>query len=256
MDEQELQETVTLVETLREVKVLESRIREVKDLEGRLQEVDEMAEKLQKVIEEELGKEEVDKLIEEERYLEQGEQLKGRTEVLERRTVKVTEKNEGDLDEDELAEQIKKVFFKGLLPEEEEEQEAEIRTTQEGLIDDSLREKLRQIEKEWQEEVEEKFGSPDVAGISSVITYQKVESRTSKKSIIVEEEGSSGVVLETQELVEEKTETEVMDRSRAQDRDQMEEKDDWFKLFHRLPAKAVFKPPGKVCWCVNSSLIF
>ncbi|KAM6910447.1 uncharacterized protein FYW49_012378 [Xenentodon cancila] len=230
-----LQETVTLVDNLREVEVLESRIREVRDLEGRLQEVDEMAEKLQKVIEEELGKEEVDKLREEERDLEQEQRLRGKTEVVERKSVRMMETEGDDLDE-----QIKKVFLKGLLSEEEEEQEGE-RMTQEGLIDERLREKLRQMEKEWQEEVEEKFDSPDVAGITSVVAFQKVEHRTKKKVTIVGEKGPSGVTSETGELEEERTWTEASGTRQAED--QMQYEDDWFKLFYRPPHKAMIKPP-------------
>ncbi|XP_061572601.1 uncharacterized protein LOC133429235 isoform X5 [Cololabis saira] len=277
------QETLILVDKLREAEVLQSRIREVRDLEGRLQEVDEMAEKLQKVIEEELGKEEVDKLREEEIYLEQEQRLTGQTEVVVRRTVRMMETEEEDLDE-----QIKKVFLKGLLSEEEEEQEGE-RMTQEGLIDDSLREKLRQIEKEWQEEVEEKFSPPDVAGITSAVEFQQVERRTKKVTIveekgpsavtsekewqgeveekfsppdvagitsagafqqverrakkkvtIVEEKWASGVTSDMGELVEERTQTEVTE---SQVEDQVPYKDDWFKLFHHPPYKAVIRPP-------------
>nr|XP_033496144.1 uncharacterized protein LOC117265653 isoform X2 [Epinephelus lanceolatus] len=147
-----LQETVTMVDKLKEAVVLEKRLKEVKDLEERLQEVDEMAERLQEVIEVELGKEEVEKLKEEERELEQQQQIQAEriTENVLRKSVSTVETKEGEVDE--LEEQIKQVFLKGLLPEEEEvevKQESEKEVTEESLSDDGLGEKLVQIEKEW-----------------------------------------------------------------------------------------------------------
>ncbi|XP_041843135.1 uncharacterized protein LOC121641205 isoform X3 [Melanotaenia boesemani] len=230
---QRLQETVTLVDKMTEVDVLEGKLREVRGLEERLQDVDEMAERLQKVIEEELGKEEVEKLRKEEEWEQQG---KGITKVVVRKSVRKMERT--DEDEDELEEEIKRVFFKGLLPEEEEESETLV--TQENLLDESLREKLRQIEKEWQGEVEEKFASPELAGTTSVVAYQRVE-RTAKKRVTVEDGGQSGgTVLDKWEIAEERTQKEVTGRGQAEDHVQMEDEDDWFELFHR----PLYKPAG------------
>ncbi|KAE8288677.1 Protein 4.1 [Larimichthys crocea] len=187
-----LQETVTLVDKVKEVDVLERNLREVRDFEGRLQEVDEMAEKLQKVIEEELGKEEVAKLREEARDLEQERQIQaeGITKMVVKKSVRRILTEEGEVDE--LEDEIKRVFLKGLLPEEEEvevKQESETVVTGESLFDDSSREKLQQVEKEWQKEVVERSGSLDVSGTTSVVTYQKVERRTKKRVTIVDERG-------------------------------------------------------------------
>lgn len=229
-----LQETVTMVDKLKEAVVLEKRLKEVKDLEERLQEVDEMAERLQEVIEVELGKEEVEKLKEEERELEQQQQIQAAriAENVLRKSVSTVETKEDEVDE--LEEQIKQVFLKGLLPEEEEvevkqesekevteesqsddglgerqgqiekewkvvvKQESEKEVTEESLSDDSMREKLRQMEKEWTDKVMEelKSGSSDVATTTSVVTYQKVERRTKKRVTIVEERGQKQEAVE------------------------------------------------------------
>ncbi|XP_018543491.2 uncharacterized protein LOC108890900 isoform X4 [Lates calcarifer] len=261
---QGLQEKVTLVDKLMEANLLERTLREVRDLGERLQEVDELAERLQEVIEEELGKEEVDKLREEEGggdlEREKQIQVEGITERVVMKYVRRIETEE----EDELEEQIKQVFLKGLLPEDEEVEVRSVEVvTDESLLDDSLRDKLRQIEKEWQDEVEEKFGSPDVVGTTSVVAYHKVESRT-KRVTIVDERGQeeediedmqvqAGVTSEERlekretwretELLEEGTEREVTERLQAEDQSQVEDKDVWFILFDRPPYKAVFQPP-------------
>ncbi|XP_056237233.1 titin-like isoform X5 [Seriola aureovittata] len=264
-----LQESVTLVDKLIEAEVLERRLREVKYLEERLQEMDEVAERLQEVIEDELGKEEVDKLREEEEQeLEREKQMhmEGRTVRVGKKSVRMIETKEED-EVDELEEQIKQVFLKGLLPEEEEvevKQESEKEVTAETLLDDSLREKLRQIEKEWKNEVEEKLGSPDVAGTTSLITVQRAERRTMKRVTIVDERGQqlgdvddmqeqAGVIsderLEKQELwrktdlLVERTLREVTKELQAEGQSQVEDKDVWFIVFDRPPYKAVSKPP-------------
>ncbi|XP_068999111.1 uncharacterized protein [Embiotoca jacksoni] len=256
-----LQETVILADKLREVDILEGRLREVRDLEERLEEMDEMAKRIQDVIEDELGKEEVGKLKEEEEDLEQEEemQVKGRTEMVVRKSVRRIEKEEDE--EDELEDQIKQVFLKGLLPVEEAAvtQQSETELTDESLLDDNLSEKLRQIEKEWQDEVEEKVASPDVAGTTSVVAYRKVERRTKKRVTIVEEKGvpqedvqvqfdvMSEERLEKQdvwrktEYLEERTQRGVTERLQVQS--QVEDKAVWFTLFDRPPYKSVFKPP-------------
>lgn len=210
-----LQESVTLIDSLQEVEVLEEKLRAVRDLEERLQDIDEMAVRVQKIIEDELGQEEVDRLKAEEALELKRQQIQGGTKVVVRRSVRRIETSAGDVDD--LEDQIKQVFFKD-LPEEEEE----FKVIEENQLDDSSREKLRQMEKEWQEEVREKFSSPDAAGATSVVAYQKTYVRTADKQVnIVEDRGQAG--------------------------DQEENKDGWFKLFDRPSYVAAFNPTGKVC---------
>lgn len=249
---------------------LEKRLRKVKDLEGRLEEVDGMAERLQKVIEEELGNEEVERLREEVER-EERIQVEGVTKRVVKKSVRGIETEEDEMDE--LEEQIKQVFLKGLLPEEVEvKQDSENEVINESLLDDSLREKLRQIEMEWQDKLGERFRSSDDADTTSVVTYQKVESRTKKRVTIVDERGQRqediedmqvhpGVTSEERlekreiwsktELLEGRTERELTERLREPFK-KVEDKDAWFILFDRPPYKAVFKPPGTVCHCANS----
>ncbi|KAM9852266.1 uncharacterized protein ACBR49_005367 isoform 2-T2 [Aulostomus maculatus] len=263
--------TLVLVKKLKEMDVLEKKLKDVKDLEERLQEVDNMAEKLQEVIEEELGKEEVAKLLEEERELEQKEVKESETltqTVVKKSVRRVKTEEEGEVDE--LEEQIKEVFLKGLLPEEEEkveekaemkEEESEKEPTDTSLLDDRTRIRLNQIEKEWREEMEEKFGSPDVT--TSVVTYQKVT--WTKKSVTIAEEteqqmgdmedlqGQTGGIIENKlveekiwrktEIREEKREGEATEKLETGDQSQVEEKDIWFTLFDRPPYTAVFIRP-------------
>uniref|UniRef100_A0A3P9MFD0 Protein 4.1 n=1 Tax=Oryzias latipes TaxID=8090 RepID=A0A3P9MFD0_ORYLA len=219
-----LQETVTLVENLQEVEVLEDGLRKVRDLEERLQEVDEMAERLQTVIEEELGKEEVKRLIEEEGNWEGEQQFKRESKVVVTKYVRTVETDGEGVDE--LEEQIKEVFLKDLLSEEQESDQEE---PQEGLLDDSLREKLQKIEQEWQEEVREAGGTASVEG------YQVLERKT-KKVALITGRGQSGLRLEKEELDEEGMQGGDPQRTLAQ----MGDEDDWFILFYR----PVFKPPA------------
>uniref|UniRef100_A0A8D2ZE27 Protein 4.1 n=1 Tax=Scophthalmus maximus TaxID=52904 RepID=A0A8D2ZE27_SCOMX len=262
-----LQETVTLVDKMIEANVLERKLREVRGLEERLEEMDEMAEKLQEVIEQELGKEELHKLREEERHLEEDKlkKVQGTTERVVKKSVRWMETKEED-EVDELEEQIKQVFLTGLLPEEEEsevKQESEKEAADENLLDDSLREKLRQIEREWQDEVKEKLGSPDVVGTASVVAHQKVVRSTKRRATIIDErgqqqediedvQGQSGVIsevrLEKQEIwrrteLEERTGREVIERFQADYQPQVENKDVWAIFFDRPPYRPVFKPP-------------
>ncbi|XP_045901683.1 uncharacterized protein LOC123968783 isoform X4 [Micropterus dolomieu] len=258
-----LQESVILVDMLTEADILERRLSKVKDLEERLQEVDEMAERIQGVIEEELGKEEVDKLREEEGDLKHEQQVEGMTERVVKKSVRRIEVNKDEVDE--LEEQIKRVFLKGLLLEEEVAevmQKSEKEGTDESQLDDGLREKLRQMEKEWQDEVEEKMS--DVGSTSSVVAYQKVERRTKKRVTIVEEreqrqeemedgQVQSGGMSEERlekggawhetEILGYITQRKVTERLQAEDPSQVADKDVWFILFDRPPYKAVYKPP-------------
>lgn len=272
-----LQENITLVDELREADVLERRLREVKDLEERLQEMDEIAERLQGVIEEELGEEEVEKLRKEEGDLDQEEPIQ--VETFLKKSVDTTETKEDEVDE--LEEQIKQVFLKGLLPEEEEaemKQESVKQVTGKSLSDDSLTEKVRQIEKEWQDEVEEKLKSEslDVTSTTSVVAYQKVERRTKKRVTIVEEREQKqeeienvqiqrGVISEERlekemtwrktETLEEISEGNVREMLQNEDQSQVADEDIWFILCDRPPYKAVFKPTGKVCHCAGRPLL-
>lgn len=272
-----IQESVTFVDKLTEVDDLERRLREVRDLEERLQEVDEMAERIQEVIEEELGKEEVEKLREEtEQEWEMKKQMlvEGTTVKVVKKSVRIMEtKEEGD----ELEEQIKQVFLKGLLPEEEEvevKQQREIEVTDQSVLDDSLRVRLRQMEKEWQSEVEEKLGSPEAAGSTYAVKVQKVERRSKKRVTIAEESeqifGDADDMQEQAAVIQERLEKQDMWRKtdvlvertlrdatlelQAGDQPQVEDMDIWYKLFDRLPYKAVFIPPGTVYCCANQLL--
>ncbi|KAI3360936.1 hypothetical protein L3Q82_013144, partial [Scortum barcoo] len=255
-----LQEKVILVDKLREVEILERKLMEVRDLEERLQEVDEVAERLQEVIEDELGKEEVDKLREEMRDLEQGERMwvERTKETVVKKSVRRAEAEEDEVDE--LEEQIKRVFLKDLLPEEEEVEVTEKEVTDESLLDDTSREKLRQIEKEWQDEMEKlKSGSLDAVSGPSAVAYQRVERRTKGVTVVeergltreemedvqeqpsvVSEEIEKEVIWRVTETVEER---EVIERLQAEEPSQTADEDVWFILFDRPPYKAVFKPP-------------
>ncbi|KAM9722962.1 uncharacterized protein ACNS7B_018509 isoform 8-T10 [Menidia menidia] len=231
---EKLQGSAILVHKLREREILEGKLREVRDLEERLQKADEIAESLQKAIEEELGKEEVERLREEEGDWELKE-VKGKTKTVVRKSVRWMEETEDD--EDELDAEIKRVFFKDLLPEEGEEEAPE------SLLDGSLREKLRQMEKDWQEEVEEKFASPDAAGSTSATSFEMVARTARKRVIIVEESRQSGGTFEKQELVEERTERVVSERSSYENRARAEDRDDWSELLHRPPYRPDYKAP-------------
>lgn len=252
-----------LVDKLSEVTNLKKRLREVEDFEERLEDVDGMAERLQGLIEEELGIEEVERLREE---LERDEQTQVERTIrtVVKKSVRSIERKEDEVDE--LEDQIKQVFFKGLLPEEVEvDQERVKEVTDETLLDDSLREKLRQIEKEWQDEVEERFGSSD-DGTASAVSYQKAQRKIKKRVTIADETGQQqedmedmlgqpGVIIEDglenqklwrkTELLEDRTEREATERLWESFK-KAEEKDDWYIMFDRPPYKAVFKSPGTV----------
>lgn len=247
-----LQETLMLVDMLRERDALEERLREVRDLEERLQEVDEMAERLQEVLEEELGKEEVDRLRKEEGDVEQDLQTQAKTitEMVLKNSVQIVETKEDE--EDELEDEIKRVFLKGLLPEDEEvkvKQESISEVTDSSLLDDDLREKLYQIETEWKNEVEDNSGFSDTVGTVSAVINQKVERRA-----IIEESGlrlETDAVLSEERLGKDETwlQTEIMENIgegevteilQPADPSEVADTDVWFIL-----SDAVFKPPGK-----------
>uniref|UniRef100_A0A674P836 Protein 4.1 n=1 Tax=Takifugu rubripes TaxID=31033 RepID=A0A674P836_TAKRU len=165
---EKLQETVALVDMLGERDDLERRLREVRDLEERLQEVDEMAEILQEVLEEGLGKESVDQLKGEEDE-ESGLQRQAVviTEMVIKRAVQTVEMKEDEVDE--LEDEIKKVFFKGLLPEEEEveaSQEGRDEAADSSLLDDDLK-MLYQIETEGNLKVENRTAVEMIVGEKS-----------------------------------------------------------------------------------------
>ncbi|XP_055084148.1 uncharacterized protein LOC117383366 isoform X4 [Periophthalmus magnuspinnatus] len=226
------QEFITLVDTLKEVDVLERRLKEVRDLEERLQQVDELQERLQEVIEEELGKEEVARLKDEE---DRETQVKT--------SIRASKTTVGEVDE--LEDEIKRVFLKGLLSEEEEArlQQNLMESTDKSFVMESLREKLGQIENEWREDVEKELRLSDV-GTTGVVTYQ-VERRMEKILTIVDEmteiKGIPKGGVETKSIL---SRTELLEEraSRFIIPSQSEDKDVWFKLFDRLPYKAVYKP--------------
>ncbi|XP_065813603.1 uncharacterized protein [Labrus bergylta] len=239
-----LQEMVMLVDKLTEAEVLERNLREVRYLEDRLQEVDEMAEKLQEVIEEELGKEEVEKLRKEfaETELEQHVRVGGVTKTVVIKSIRSIEKEDGE--EDELEQQIKEVFLKGLYEEEEAEgeQETKIEVIGESQFDDNLIEKLRGIEQEWKEEAEVKMSG--VPGTTSVVAYQKVEPRIKKKVTIVEEREPNQEIMVGRMLEEslEKEEAWCEIEGQAEDEREAEYGEIWFILFDRPPYTSVVKP--------------
>ncbi|MEQ2275086.1 hypothetical protein XENORESO_020348, partial [Xenotaenia resolanae] len=211
-----LHKSVTLIDALAEIEDLEEKLRKVRDLEERLQEAGEVTERIQRVIEEELGQEEVERLRAEEGDLEQ---------VVLQKSLKRMETDKDDVDE--LEEEIKQVFLKGLVPEEEIEL---------NELDNSLRAKLQEIEKEWQEEIREKFVSAGVSGTTSVVTLQKVEHWGGKRAMIVDETGESGQMLEKQ------TQREFTERLHYGTPAQVEYEDEWYTLLYRPPHQAVFIP--------------
>ncbi|XP_035988352.1 titin homolog isoform X7 [Fundulus heteroclitus] len=207
-----LQESVTLIDALEEIKDLQGKLRKVRDLEERLQEAGEVTELIQRVIEEELGQEEVDRLRAEEGDLEQ---------VVLQKFQKRMGTVEGDIDE--LEEQIKEVFLKGLVPEEENKPDQ---------LDDSVRVKLRKLEKEWQEGVQEEFESAGAAGATSVVTLQRVEQRGGKRVTIVDERG----------VLEKQTRRVVTERLDFGNPVQAENEDEWYILLYRPPRQEVLSP--------------
>uniref|UniRef100_A0A3Q2QMT3 Protein 4.1 n=1 Tax=Fundulus heteroclitus TaxID=8078 RepID=A0A3Q2QMT3_FUNHE len=216
-----LQESVTLIDALEEIKDLQGKLRKVRDLEERLQEAGEVTELIQRVIEEELGQEEVDRLRAEEGDLEQ---------VVLQKFQKRMGTVEGDIDE--LEEQIKEVFLKGLVPEEE---------NQPDQLDDSVRVKLRKLEKEWQEGVQEEFESAGAAGATSVVTLQRVEQRGGKRVTTVDEQG----------MLEKQTRRVVTERLDFGNPVQAENEDEWYILLYRPPRQEVLSPSGTVCCSMN-----
>ncbi|XP_017165003.1 uncharacterized protein LOC103478711 isoform X4 [Poecilia reticulata] len=208
-----LQKSVTLIDTLTEIEDLEGKLRKVRDLEERLQEASEVSERIQRIIEEQLGQEEVERLRAEEGDLDQ---------VVLQRFMKRMETDEDEVDE--LEEQIKAVFLKGLVPEEENDL---------NQLDESLRAKVREIQKEWQEDVQQKFDSSDVSGATSVVIMQKIERRDGKRVMIVDESGESNGMLEKQ------TEREVTERLYFGNPVEEENEDEWYLLFYHPP---VFSP--------------
>lgn len=243
-----LQENVTLIDQLTEMHILERRLKEVRVLEERLQEMDEMAEILEEAIEEELGKKEVDTLRDEEGDLELEEQIQARgvAKTVLRKSVKRIQEDEVD----ELEEEIKRVFLKGLIPEEAEVKQENLEEVKdESLLDNSLTERLRQIEKEWQNEVEEKSGSSDVVTTTSVVAYQRQEETEEvqiQTGVMSEESLEKDEKWRKTDILEEITERKVSERLQPEVKTQVADKDIWFILLDRLPYKAVFIPPGTV----------
>ncbi|XP_077384180.1 uncharacterized protein LOC144022882 isoform X2 [Festucalex cinctus] len=241
-----LEEMVMVVEKLEEMEDLQRRLKKVKDLEERLQEVEEVSDRIQEVIEEELGEQEVTKLKEEE--LQKESRAITRT-VLKNSAMIVKNMNE-DEEKDELEEQIKEVFLKGLLPEEDDAEKDE------NLFDYSLREKLRQIEDEWKDEVEEKFHLQPVNS-SSQVSYQR-EVRTKKKVAFVDQRPQRLDAMEDtlRKIISEKTcqdseiglKTEILEETSERELSEVEggssldkDKDMWSVLFDCPPYTPIIK---------------
>lgn len=236
---EKLQETVALVDMLRERDELERSLREVRDLEEILQEVDERAERLQEVLEEELGKEVVDQLIEVEDKESELRQAVVITEMVTKRAVKQLEEEEVD----ELEDDIKRVFLKDLLPEDEDvgaHQESRDEVTESSLFNDDLRKVAYQIEAERTSEVEDRTASLDLERIAPAIVYQKVEQVTKKTVTIVEK---PEVMFEGDGKVQQRLEERVAFTERLQPVDPLKAGTDvWFIFFDSSLYKAVFKP--------------
>lgn len=237
-----LQEMVVLVDVLRERDDLERSLGEVRDLEERLQEVDERAERLQEVLEEELGKEVLDQLMEVEDKDSDLRQAVIITEMVKKRAVK--ELKEEDIDE--LEDEIKRVFLKGLLPEDEEvgtHQDSKREVTENILLDDDLIKTMDQIQTEGNGEVEDRTGSLDLDRMAPAIVDQKVEQMTKKTVTIVE---TPEVMFEGHGQTQDRPGERGVFTERLQPVDSSQaDTHVWFTLFDSLPRKAVFKPPGK-----------
>lgn len=239
---EKLQETIAFVDMLRERDDLERSLREVRDLEERLQEVDERAERLQEVLEEELGKEVVDQLMEVEDKDSDLEQAVVITEMVKKRAVKQLEEEEVD----ELEDEIKRVFLKGLLPEDEEvgaHQESKDEVTGSSLFDDDLRKTMYQRETEGPREVEDRTDSLDPGRTMPAVEYQEVEQMNKKTVRIVE---TPEMMFEGEGQMQEELEERGAFTERLQPVDSSQaDRDVWFILFEPPLYNAVFRQTGK-----------
>lgn len=235
------------MDKLQERDLLERRLQEVRDLEERLQDVDDLAEKLQEVIEEELGKEEVEQLRQE---IKREEEIKVQAEtfvdmVVEKAAQRFEIKEEEEVDE--LEEQIKEVFLKGLIPEEEKI-ELEVKRVRFAVEEDGMqlrtgsREKVWLIKEEWNKEE---------SGFTAVTTHCSLEEHTARKR--------GTVVREREWRQEEKEEEERRQEeswSHSGEPSRREDTDVWFKVFDRPSLTAAAGPPGTYIltlnWCAIS----
>ncbi|CAJ1061675.1 titin-like [Xyrichtys novacula] len=238
-----LQGMVVLVDKVIETEVLQSKLREVRGFEEGLQEVDEMAERLQGVIEEVLGKEEVETL---------------RKESVVKKSQRRLEVAEGE-EVDELEEQIVEVFLKDMLPEDDEvKQETEREVIKRDGLEEDFQEKLQLIETKWTEKVGEQEWKEELGLTDGASAYQRVERRVKRKRVTVVDEREvkqgdmedviSGERLEIEGTwqkieIQETTERTVTERLQVWDEPEVAEKDDWFILFNRPPYTAVVRPP-------------
>ncbi|XP_061632023.1 uncharacterized protein LOC133479298 isoform X4 [Phyllopteryx taeniolatus] len=251
-----LEEMVMTVNKLEEMEDIERRLRKIRDLEERLQEVEEMSEKIQEVIEEELGEQEVAILKEEELQKES----KAITRTVLKNSVMIVKRINGGDEKDELEEQIKEVFLKGLLPEDDEAKKDE------HLFDYSLREKLRQIEDEWKDEVEEKLNFPPVSTSSQVSSKTVV--RTKKKVAFMDQRPQRLDAMEDAllRIISEKTsqnaeiglKTEMLEKRAERKVTEVEDgfsldkdKDTWSTLFDGPPYVPIIKPAVTSVKCVE-----
>lgn len=238
---EKLQQTVALVDMLRERDDLERSLREVRDLEERLQEVDERAEILQEVLEEELGKKVVDQLMKEDKQSDLREAVV-MAEMVQKRAVKELEKREVD----ELEDEIKRVFLKGLLPEDEEVgacRDSRDEVTDNSLLDDDSRKRMYQIQAEGNSEVEDSSSSLDLDRLAPAVVYRKVKQMIKKTVTIVE---TPEVMFDGDGQMQER----LGDRGAFTERlkpvaSSQSDTDVWFILFDSSLYKALSIPPGK-----------
>ncbi|XP_077576647.1 uncharacterized protein LOC144199115 [Stigmatopora nigra] len=247
-----LQEMAIIFDKLEEIEDLERRLKKVRDLEGRLQDVEEMSDRIQEVIEEELGEEEVAKLKEEEILKES----KAIVRTVLKNSLMIVNKMDGGDESDELAEQIKEVFFKDLLTDQDDTAKGKI----EYLLDYSLREKLSQIEDEWKDEVEEKNSRSSV-NVSSLVAYQSMVKSKKKVAFVDQtperleamEQALLNIVVEKKlqldkvpletEMLQERARKEVTEVSKVENSSQLDKDTDiWSVLFEGLPYTPFVKP--------------
>ncbi|XP_061674867.1 uncharacterized protein LOC133500331 isoform X9 [Syngnathoides biaculeatus] len=253
-----LEEMAVMVDKLEEMQDIERRLRKIRNLEERLQEVEDMSERIQGVIEEELGEQEVAILREEELQKES----KAITRTVLKNSVMIVNRMNGVNEKDELEEQIKEVFLKGLLPEEDDAEKGK----EENLFDYSLIEKICQIEDEWKDEVEEKLNFP--ATITASLVSSKTVVRTKKRVAFVDQRPQRLDAMEESlvRIISEKSsqnseigpKTEMLGKRAERKVAELEDgfsldkaRDMWSTLFDRPAYVAIIKPSVTPVKCVE-----
>ncbi|KAG7273249.1 hypothetical protein CRUP_001345, partial [Coryphaenoides rupestris] len=256
--EQTLEEDEVVEQTLEEDEVVEKVMEQTLVEDEVVEQTLEEDEVVEKVMEQTLEEDEVEEKVMEQTLVEDEvvekvmEQTLEEDEVVEKvmeQTLeedKVVDKKLGANEVDELEEEIKHVFFKGLLPEDAETEgrhpQGDTETTDECVKDEFG--KTGQIEEEWQEEVEERLKS----GSEDDTTRVRVSQRWVQKTVSVSwqqqvETKLSGSLLEEEEEMRGRTvERETRTTSGLTTLVEDQEEDGWFRLFDRFPYKAVHKP--------------